>query len=349
MYREGGVPELKPSIGWFWHAGTKLTSQLPINLTDSQFSMLAEHFTYESSAPELDIDTAVWTLPTIDALVKNGNPLPSDYRNYISQVPSSPFWKKLNYVNDTDQFDVPTLHVNSWYDGSVDETLRLFNLFRQNSVSKRSADNQLVIISPTTHCGSPSAGTSLMVGERELGDASWPYMQQYINWFDHWLKENNNQVVERDKVQYYLMGKNTWQFAPTWPVPETDIVQFYLHENTQVGEEEGNGLLSTDMPDTYSTARYIYDAKNPVPSVGGTDGAFDQSSIETRDDVLVYSTRDMWLSPVVATHSQLCRLGVPAELHVWEGLEHCFHYNNDLPEASELHNRMLKFFERHLV
>ena len=63
--------------------------------------------------------------------------------------------------------------------------------------------------------------------------------------------------------------------------------------------------------------------------------------------LLASSGRDIWLSPVLATHRQLCRLGVPTELHIWEGLEHCFHYQCALPEAKELHQTVVRFFEQH--
>jgi len=63
---------------------------------------------------------------------------------------------------------------------------------------------------------------------------------------------------------------------------------------------------------------------------------------------LASSTRDFALSPVLASHRQLSRLGVTTELHIWDGLSHIFHYNPDLPEARELHERMVEFFEGYL-
>ncbi|MDB4032383.1 alpha/beta hydrolase, partial [Porticoccaceae bacterium] len=65
--------------------------------------------------------------------------------------------------------------------------------------------------------------------------------------------------------------------------------------------------------------------------------------------LLASSTRDLWLSPVVATHRQLLRLGVTAELHIWEGLEHCFHYHPLLPESLELHRQVVQFFQGYVV
>ena len=64
--------------------------------------------------------------------------------------------------------------------------------------------------------------------------------------------------------------------------------------------------------------------------------------------LLMTSTRDYLMSAVLATHRQLTRLGVEAELQVWDGLEHVFHYNAALPESQELHRHMLQFFNQHL-
>ena len=50
----------------------------------------------------------------------------------------------------------------------------------------------------------------------------------------------------------------------------------------------------------------------------------------------------------MATHRQLTRLGVEADLHVWEGLDHVFHYNPELPETRELNELIIRFFEQHL-
>ncbi|ARN73810.1 alpha/beta hydrolase [Oceanicoccus sagamiensis] len=64
--------------------------------------------------------------------------------------------------------------------------------------------------------------------------------------------------------------------------------------------------------------------------------------------LLISSTRDYLLSSVVATHRQLTRLGVEADLHIWEGLDHVFHYNPALPDARELHQLIVQFFARQL-
>ena len=65
---------------------------------------------------------------------------------------------------------------------------------------------------------------------------------------------------------------------------------------------------------------------------------------------LAASTRDYLLSSVIATHRKLINLDVPAELHLWDGLDHVFHCNMPkLTESEELHQRTVAFFNRHLA
>lgn len=66
--------------------------------------------------------------------------------------------------------------------------------------------------------------------------------------------------------------------------------------------------------------------------------------------LIVTSTRDSAMSPAVYTHAQLTRLGVDAELHVWEGLGHGFFTTDpDFPETREVWSVVVKFFDRHLA
>ena len=58
--------------------------------------------------------------------------------------------------------------------------------------------------------------------------------------------------------------------------------------------------------------------------------------------------RDFSLSMVIVTHAQLVRLGVEADLHLWEGMGHMFNINPDLQESVESYNVITNFFDKHL-
>ena len=91
---------------------------------------------------------------------------------------------------------------------------------------------------------------------------------------------------------------------------------------------------------------YLEGADLQSPQV--TPALSDTLMAQLPPSLLLSSTRDFMMSSVVAIHAQLVRLGVKADLHIWEGLNHTFHYNPDLPESEELHQVLLRFFSRHL-
>lgn len=64
--------------------------------------------------------------------------------------------------------------------------------------------------------------------------------------------------------------------------------------------------------------------------------------------LLVTSMRAGEVSAAVDTHRRLVKAGVDADLHVWDGLDHCFFGNRALPESREALDVMTAFFKRHL-
>jgi acetyl esterase/lipase len=64
--------------------------------------------------------------------------------------------------------------------------------------------------------------------------------------------------------------------------------------------------------------------------------------------LFITSTRDIAMSPTITSHQTLVRLGVDADLHVWDGLQHAFFTDPDLPESREVFAVITRFFDRHL-
>jgi epsilon-lactone hydrolase len=87
------------------------------------------------------------------------------------------------------------------------------------------------------------------------------------------------------------------------------------------------------------------DRSGPLASPGD----YDEVMKKFPPSLLISGTRDFLLSSVLATHAQLVRLGVEAELHAWEGMEHGFLWYPELPEAREAYMVIAKFFDRHLA
>lgn len=64
--------------------------------------------------------------------------------------------------------------------------------------------------------------------------------------------------------------------------------------------------------------------------------------------LLITGTRDFAMSGTIHTDTELTKLGVKTELHVWDGLFHGFFYNAEVPESRDAFNVMISFFDRNL-
>ena len=64
--------------------------------------------------------------------------------------------------------------------------------------------------------------------------------------------------------------------------------------------------------------------------------------------LLIAGTRAFDMSAAVQTQRELTNSGVEADLHLWDGLGHCFLLDANLPESQEAYRVITKFFDAHL-
>ena len=300
---DGGAFELAQTAGWFSRSGSEVVYGPPAWVDRQEwFRSDAAKLYRQTAGRENDIAyfPFISTLPVIDILRKSDSP-PTQYENFVSNNPEGDYFKELEWASENDQFDTPMLFVDSWYDYGVAEALELWNLAKKNSVSRRSRENQFIIIAPTKHCAYiNSAGSEqLFVGDRDMGDVRLDYRDIQYRWYDHWLNDVDNGITDMPKVQYYLMGKNEWRSSDVWPLENTDYRKFFLHSGGRANSLHGDGTISTTAPADEPEDRFVYDPATPVPSLGGQAcctgteegaGSYDQTATEMRNDVLVFTS-----------------------------------------------------------
>jgi len=115
-----------------------------------------------------------------------------------------------------------------------------------------------------------------------------------LRWFDHFLKGVNNGVLDEAPIRLFVMGDNRWRDEYEWPPARTQYTKVYLRSAGKANSLWGNGQLSFAVPGEEQPDRYTYDPQDPVPTRGGTTlglatGVFDQTKVEEREDVLVYT------------------------------------------------------------
>ena len=109
-----------------------------------------------------------------------------------------------------------------------------------------------------------------------------------LTWFDHWLRDVDNEVASQAPVRIYVMNSG-WRQGQEWPLEGTEWTRFYLHSAGRANSLNGDGRLTRDTPGSEPPDVFLYSPLNPTPT-GGADGIYDQRAVETRFDVLVYST-----------------------------------------------------------
>ena len=96
------------------------------------------------------------------------------------------------------------------------------------------------------------------------------------------------------------MGSNRWRDAYEWPPADARPVNFYLEGKGRANSLDGDGSLVERTPGRQAQDHYVFDPRDPVPTVGGAVccnpkifpwGPIDQRPVERRQDVLVYTTR----------------------------------------------------------
>lgn len=266
---EGGVAGLASSVGWFSQSGSRTRTEQPGTIT-----------------PEL-----LRGLPIIDLVRRSGAP-PTDYEDYLSHPPGDPWWDGQPYLSEARGFSVPGLHVNSWFDFGVEDTVTLaLGQGIENPVTQK------VIISPASHCESHLIKSRDTIGDLPIVRGNRDYGELYRNWFDHWLK--GGPEPQFPKLDVFVLGGDRWISFDDWPPPSTETEAWYLSSDKGAQSAQGDGVLRRGVPDEGSDS-FVYDPMDPVPTRGGSHcctgnpddqpGSFDQSESAKRQDVLVYDS-----------------------------------------------------------
>jgi len=297
-YRGGAQQMLFTS----WLYGTqhdKMAPKLPVGVEQKDLQRIQKFYDMGPEMPRIDWAQGLKHLPVQD-IIKNAQGADGIYEKMIVRKPNDPAWFNGGLYHDNMPMEVPAYWFVSWYDVSSAPNIALFNHVRNAAKSKSVADNQYLIIAPVLHCSYKRATENTIVGERSVGDARLNYDDLTWGWFDMLLKGQQNEFkATQPRVRYYTMGSNKWQQAESFPLPNTEVKNFFLSSAGKANSRNGDGALVLLPPAKDNADAFTYDPMNPVGSYGGNvcctgnavqGGSFDQSQMELRNDILVYTS-----------------------------------------------------------
>ncbi|HWG54346.1 MAG TPA: CocE/NonD family hydrolase [Gemmatimonadaceae bacterium] len=307
-YRGGAVQML--FIDWLYGEQNETRPMFSANASQSDLIRESRSFDLVQHLPPVDWMKAFWHLPE-KAIIRSVDGPPGIFADsvpgiatggaMIERTPNDPAWYRGGLWHDNMKINVPALYFMSWYDVSIGPNLAEYNHVRETA-DPAIGKQQYVIIAPTLHCSYTRATENTVVGERSVGDARYDYDALAYDWFDHFLKGENNGLLDTlPRVRYYTMGINKWQTSDTWPPKGAAPVTYFLSSEGKANTLHGDGGLvlkapGRDLPDTFT-----YDPMHPVMSHGGnvccqpglTGGAMDQRTMEEQPDILVYSSEPL--------------------------------------------------------
>ncbi len=201
------------------------------------------------------------------------------------------WWTWLDSGTRDSLITIPGYHWGGWYDLFLDSQISRFKGLQEGG-APGARGNQKLLLGAWTHGWDTGAlqypgNNTLELGEAQIGSL--------VEWNAYWLEDEPSGIMDLPPIAYYMMGDvndpyapgNEWRTAEVWPPPAEEQV-WYLH---------GDALLARTLPEGAATCSlsYNFDPYDPVPTLGGANrfglrGPYDQRSVESRPDVLLYTS-----------------------------------------------------------
>ncbi len=228
------------------------------------------------------------TLPLQDADVAATGAHVPFYQDWLARQDDDAFWAPVEFDRHLAALAVPVTMVTGWYDIFLPAQLADYRALRGAGRDAR------LTIGPWKHTDPGVEGESV---------------RDALAWFDTHLRGGDG-GSPRSRVRLFVGGDRRWVEVEEWPPPARPV-RWHL---------QPDGLLHTRTAPASPPDRYRYDPANPTPSVGGSilgrsGGRRDNRALESRADVLAYSTAALVRDVEVMGP-------VTADLHVRSTREH---------------------------
>jgi len=232
----------------------------------------------------------IWHLPerTADEAAM-GMALPL-WRSALDHPSYDSYWKRFSLRDQLQRVSIPIFSLGGWFDNYAESDLDAF---------ARLAKRRDVI---ETWIGPWAHNPGLKFPTRDFGpQAAVPIRMKQAEWFDRWMKGDANESGEETgpALHIFVMGPNVWREEHEWPLARTHYTPLYLNSKGHANSSAGDGALAWQPVRKSQSDTFTYDPKFPVPTTGGAiccdpkllpPGPLDQTEVESRQDVLVYTS-----------------------------------------------------------
>ncbi len=152
--------------------------------------------------------------------------LPNErFNKRLSHPTFDTYWQNMiPYKEDFAKIDIPILSTTGYYDGGQ---IGAFYYLREHYKYNKNAEHYLVV-GPYTHFGAQSIPSKNIMGYEIDPVAQINITELIFDWFDYIFKRAKKPSLLKDRINYQVMGDNTWGHAPALDKIANDTLTFYF-------------------------------------------------------------------------------------------------------------------------
>ena len=212
-------------------------------------------------------------------------------RELLQDYDLSPYAFGLDY-----KFNSPMLFIGGWYDMFIEHMMRDVMLIQETAPNFFKSKFKM-IIGPWSHINMEKLFIKPLKYSNLKDDFTFFKTILPFWWYDSCLKGESSNLPETPPIKAFILNKNVWRPFNKWP-PSSANLNLYMHSNGKGNSLQGDGVLSKNLPEQETPDIFQFDPSDPVITKGGRNlfllsGPQDQTTIEKRDDVLVYTTKSL--------------------------------------------------------
>lgn len=159
----------------------------------------------------------------MDSIEGTSRPL---FQEWISHPSYDSYWQNMiPYKDEYAHIDIPVLSTTGYYD---DAQRGAIYYYLEHVQYNPDAEHYL-LIGPYDHWGAQFASSTYLRGY-QIDDTAQINIRQGLayDWFDYILKNGEKPALLKDKVNFQVMGENTWLNKPYFSEMSNDSLVFYL-------------------------------------------------------------------------------------------------------------------------
>ncbi|WP_104733786.1 CocE/NonD family hydrolase [Hanstruepera ponticola] len=155
----------------------------------------------------------------------DGEPNPG-FNETLEHPTFDAYWKNMTLYNQADfsKIDIPILSTTGYYDGGQFGTMHYLKSHYQYNPN---AEHYL-LIGPYSHFGAQELPEKHILGYDIDPVAQIDIKNLIFEWFDYIFKDAQKPALLQDKINYQVMGANTWKHAASLDNMATDSLQVYF-------------------------------------------------------------------------------------------------------------------------